>query len=162
MLIRTCEMMWMVSFPLLLHPRPPEANHFALSGVVLGHGGCALRGWDARYNQMCTLHVMETEATEVTALRPPWSAILNRKGGEGGSQNQWNVYFAGVLINSYSGELAASWGFINWLTNPWGVDQRSGPHRHWGSRGNEPGRWEELNCFPSTGHYFFFKWIIGL
>lgn len=71
MLIITCETMLMVSFPLLLHPRPLEANHLALCGVVLGHGGCAIRGWAARYNQMCSLHVMETDATKVTALRPP-------------------------------------------------------------------------------------------
>lgn len=128
MLIITCETMLMVSFPLLLHPRPPEASHLALCGVVLGHGGCAIRGWDARYNQMCSLHVMETDATKVTALRPPWSAILKGKGDEGGSQNQWNVHLGGWLINSYSGELAASWDFIHWLTNPWGVHQRAGAH----------------------------------
>lgn len=61
---------------------------------------------------------METNVTKVTALRPPQSAILKGKEDEGGSLNQWNVHLGGLLINSYSGELAASWGFISWLTNP--------------------------------------------
>lgn len=118
MLIITCELMLMTSFPLLLPPRAPEANHLALCGVVLGHGGCAIRGREARYNQTCNPHVMETDARKVTALRPPRSAILRGKAAEGGSPNHWNVHLAGLLISSYSGESAASWGFINWLTRP--------------------------------------------